>query len=106
MWMVEDAQAGRLYQGKSHQGPPDEMMTLEISGRRVYQLQKYLEEKVSRGGEFVEMRILVMLHEELGAAVARAQEKEKTEELCHGGEVVQRPKAAPQRGKPASHHTA
>ncbi len=75
MWKIEDAQAGRIPVGKSHQGESEGTMYLEMDGRRVYQLQKYLEEQVEHGGEFFNVRMVVLLHEELRQAVMLAQER-------------------------------
>jgi hypothetical protein len=49
MWMVEEALPGRLTAGKSHQGETAQRLTLEMDGRKVYQLQKYLEEQIEKG---------------------------------------------------------
>ena len=94
MWMVEEALPGRLSKDNSHHGPPDETLRLYISGRRVYQLQKYLEERAAKGGEFFEVRMLVMMHESLREAVETAQNQKDHERITHGSTIVQREKVA------------
>jgi hypothetical protein len=78
MWKIEDAQAGRIPTGKSRQGESEGTMFLEMDGRKVYQLQKYLEEQVEKGGDFFGVRMVVLLHEELRQAVILAQERKGT----------------------------
>jgi len=88
MWKVEEALPGRMSQGKGHQGPADERIDLKISGRRVYQMQKYFEERIEKGGEFFEVRMLVLLHEELRAAVENAQARDEHTRMSYGREAV------------------
>jgi hypothetical protein len=79
MWMVEEALPGRLTAGKSHQGKESGRLNLKLDGRRVYQLQKYLETQIEKEGQFFEIRELVLLHEDLRKAVAAAQGQDAAE---------------------------
>jgi len=63
MWKVEDALEGRLTIGKSRGGPKNEEYLLRISGKRLWQLQKFLEETAQKGGPWFDVRMVVMLAE-------------------------------------------
>ncbi len=69
VWMVEDAMEGRLTCGKSRGGPKDEEYLLKISGKRLFQLQKLLEERAAAPANFFEARMAVMLWEEIRRGV-------------------------------------
>lgn len=71
MWMIEDCQRGRISQGKSHQGNVPETVTLQISGKRLYQLQHFLEEEIAKGGDYFRVRWLVMASEDLRNGVSQ-----------------------------------
>jgi hypothetical protein len=79
MWMVEEAMPGRLTAGKSHHGETAERLNLEMDGRTVYHLQKYLEQQIEKAGAFFEIRELVLLSEDLRRAVAVAQGQDVAE---------------------------
>jgi len=64
-FMIEEALAGRPSLGKSRKGNLPEKVTLELNGKRLYQLVKFLEEEASKGGDFFRIRWLVMMWEEL-----------------------------------------
>jgi hypothetical protein len=76
MWMCEDALAGRISQGKSHQGNIPESVILELHGKRVYQMHRFFEEEIAKGGEFFRVRWLVLVTEELREAVQKASERD------------------------------
>jgi len=65
MWMVEDALEGRVTVGKGHGAHAGEEYLVKISGKRMYQLQKFLEEAAAEGGNFFRARMAVTLWEEL-----------------------------------------
>jgi len=65
MWMVEDALEGRLAQGKGRGAHAGEEYVVKLSGKRMFQLQKFLEEAAEEGGNFFRARMAVLLWEEL-----------------------------------------
>ena len=65
MWMLEDALEGRMTVVKDHGAHAGEEYLVKISGKRMYQLQKFLEEAAEQGGNFFRARMAVMLWEEL-----------------------------------------
>ena len=65
MWMVEDALEGRLTVGKGHGEHAGEEYLVKLSGKRMFQLQKFLEEAVAEGGNCFKQRMAVPLWEEL-----------------------------------------
>jgi hypothetical protein len=65
MWMVEDALEGRLTVGRDRGAHAGEEYVVRLSGKRMYQLQKFLEEAAAEGGNFFRARMAVMLWEEL-----------------------------------------
>ena len=65
MWMVEDALEGRVTVGKGHGVHAGEEYLVKLSGKRMYQLQKFLEEAAAEGGNFFRARMAVTLWEEL-----------------------------------------
>jgi len=83
MWMYEDGLAGRIAAGKSHHGATNENISLILSGKRVYQLQKFLEEEVGKGGDYFRVRWLVLMAEEIRLAVYEASENGLSES-CEG----------------------
>jgi len=80
MWMVEDALEGRLTVGKDHGAHAGEEYLVKISGKRMYQLQKFLEEAAEQGGNFFKARMAVMLWEELRRGVMDHGDPEGPEE--------------------------
>lgn len=106
MWKVEDALPGRLSMGKGHNGGLEKQLILELDGKRVYQLQKYLEEQIGKGGEFFTIRLLVLLHEELRQAVALAQGNGGWEKASNGSPTFQRAESTPERSERGDHHPA
>lgn len=87
MWMVEDAQQGRISKGRSGSGDLPDRVTLTFAGKRVYQLQKFLEEEIAKGGDLFRVRWLVLACEDLREAVARfnqSQERNSRERLRGG----------------------
>jgi len=68
VWKVDDALAGRLTAGKGRNGPGDEIYHLELTGKRMYQLQQYLEEKARNNPDFFDLRMAVLFLEELKKA--------------------------------------
>lgn len=65
MWMVDDALEGRLSIGDSKGGRGETEAVIHLSQKRLYQLQKFLEEAAAVGGNFFRARMAVMLWEEL-----------------------------------------
>lgn len=65
MWMVEDALEGRVSIGESRGGRGSEEAVIRLSNKRLYQLQKFLEEAGAVGGDFFRARMAVMLWEAL-----------------------------------------
>ncbi len=65
VWKVEDAMEGRLTLGKARDGRTDEEYLLRISGKRLFQLQKFLEEAAAKPADFFDGRMAVMLWEEI-----------------------------------------
>jgi hypothetical protein len=65
MWMVEDALEGRVSIGESRGGRGEAEAVIHLSQKRLYQLQKFLEEAVEAGGGFFRQRMAVTLWEEL-----------------------------------------
>jgi len=81
MWMVEDALEGRLTVGKDHGAHAGEEYMVRLSGKRMFQLQKFLEEAAEQGGNFFKARMAVMLWEELRRGiVVRGDAAEPEEE--------------------------
>jgi len=68
VWKVEDALAGRLTAGKGRNGPGDEIYHLELTGKRLFQLQQYLEEHAKNNPDFFDLRMAVMFLEDLKKA--------------------------------------
>lgn len=73
--MAEDALEGRITVGKSHHGSVAGEINLSLIGRRVYELQKFLEQEIEKGGDYFRVRWLVLTEEEIKTAVAKAQEE-------------------------------
>ena len=65
MWMVEDALTGRVTVGESRGYKGEEEYLVKISRKRMFQLQKFLEEAAAEGGNFFKARMAVTLWEEL-----------------------------------------
>ena len=65
MWMVEDALEGRVSIGESRGGRGEQEAVIRLPQKRLYQLQKFLEEAAAEGGNFFRSRMAVMLWEEL-----------------------------------------
>lgn len=65
MWMVEDALEGRVTIGESRGSQGEEEAVIRLSHKRLYQLQKFLEEAAAVGGDFFRARMAVTLWEEL-----------------------------------------
>lgn len=65
MWMVEDALEGRVTIGKSRAKQGDQTAVIRLPQKRLYHLQKFLEEAAEKGGNFFEARMAVMLWESL-----------------------------------------
>jgi hypothetical protein len=72
MWMAEDALQGRIPAGKSHSGDVSGAVTLSLKGKRVYQLQKFLEEEATKGGDYFRVRWLILMSEDVRTAVSNA----------------------------------
>ena len=72
MWMAEDALEGRISSGKSHKGSVDDDLLLVLPGKRVYQLQKFLETEAANGGDYFRVRWLILMAEDVRLAVASA----------------------------------
>lgn len=87
---------GRLRAGKTRRGD-DVQMTLTISTRAIYWLQRFLEASVKDLGEnFDNKRALVHIYDEIETAVARAQCEAARQELlrrhrCANGPARARP---------------
>lgn len=75
MWMLEDCEQGFIGIGKSKKGAINEMVDLRIHGRRFYQLQTFLHEEVSKGGDFYRIHWLVMTSEEFRLGYPSATQK-------------------------------
>jgi hypothetical protein len=71
-WMAEDALTGRIHVGKSHKGDVAGELNLHLDGKRVYQLQKFLEEEAAKGGDYFRVRWLILMSEDVRTAVASA----------------------------------
>ena len=69
MWMVDDALEGRVTVGKTRSGGGEEEYILKISGKRLFQLQKFLEEAGEHPTNFFHARMAVLLWEELRRGV-------------------------------------
>jgi hypothetical protein len=67
--MVEDALEGRLALGKGHGAHTGEEYLVRLSGKRMHQLQKFLEEAAEEGGNFFKARMAVTLWEALRQGV-------------------------------------
>lgn len=70
MWMVDDCSDGRISQGRSHSGNVADEVVLKLKGKRLYQLQKFLEEEIVKGGDFFRVRWMVVMSEELRQAIS------------------------------------
>ena len=81
MWMVKDALEVRIAQGKSHTGALPERVTLTLDGKRVYQLQKFLEEEMTKGGDHFRIRWLVLMAEDLRLAVTDFRDAQQTRKM-------------------------
>jgi hypothetical protein len=82
-WMINEALPGRICQGKSHAGDIPEVITLTLNGRRLYQLQKFLEnEACQAAGDYFRVRWVVLMAEELRRAVySRPEESYATKQV-------------------------
>jgi hypothetical protein len=72
MFLVDEALEGRISQGKSHKGDIADIVTVQLKGKSLYQLQTFFEEEVKKGGDFFRVRWMVLMAEELRFAVGRA----------------------------------
>jgi len=84
MYMLEDALNGRITLGKSRAGNIPEKVVVELKGKWVYQLQKFLEEEAAKGGNFFQVRWMVVMREELCRAVQDANERARHKVLVAG----------------------
>lgn len=80
-WMVDDCSEGRVALGKSRKGDLPEDVQLDLNGRRIYQLQKFLHEEIKLGGDYFRVRWLVVMSEELREAIAEFRAGERRKEL-------------------------
>jgi hypothetical protein len=100
MWQVEDALEGRLSVGKSRNGSGNEECTLRMSGKRLYQLQKFLEEEAEKGGVYFRVRMCVVLAEELREAVSRARAQKSEARLLGAAQAPSLEKGQEEQGAP------
>ena len=68
---------GRISVGKSKNGDTGEVITLELNGRTVYQLQQLLESEAVRAPDYATCRWLVLLAEQVRTAVATASRRDR-----------------------------
>jgi hypothetical protein len=66
---------GRITQGKSHKGDIPDLVTLNLKGRSLYQLQRFFEDEVRKGGDYSRVRWMVLMAEELRISVGTATGK-------------------------------
>lgn len=74
-FMIEDVKPGRVCQGKSRHGDAPDVVHLKMSGRRIYQLQQFIEDAVPKGGEFSQVKGLCFLYQELEASLGHGGSK-------------------------------
>jgi len=65
MWEIEDALEGRLALRDARGTPADELALIQLPGRSLYHLQKFLEEAAEAKGGFFHTRMAVILWEQL-----------------------------------------
>jgi hypothetical protein len=82
-WMVDDCSDGRVSLGKSRKGSLPEHVNLQMNGQRLYQLQRFLEEEIKKGGDCFSVRWLVVMSEHLREAIAEFNEARDREALLH-----------------------
>jgi len=73
---IQEALEGSLRSGKSRGGRNGVKLTLNLSERSVYRLQRLLEELASPNGDYFKTRAAVLLSEDLRLAVVDAEEAE------------------------------
>jgi len=81
MWQVEDALEGRLSVGQSRGGQGEKEYVLRLSGKRFFQLQKFLEEAAVAPGNFFHARMAVTLWEALRAGVISSGDFESDKQV-------------------------
>jgi len=74
-WMVEEALEGSLRAGRSRGGRQGVMVTLSLTERSVYQLQRMLEDLAAPNGDYFKTRAAVLLSEDLRLAVVDWEEQ-------------------------------
>jgi hypothetical protein len=71
-FMLEEALPGRIFAGKCKQGDIPEDVHLVLPGKRVYELQQYLQAQVTLSCNYFVTRWLVVITEEIRAALHQA----------------------------------
>ena len=71
-YMLDELLEGRISTGKSKRGDAPDVVNLQIAGRRLYQMQRFLEEEIQKGGELARVIWLVAIHKELRQAYCLA----------------------------------
>ena len=73
---IADGLEGSLRAGKSKGGRQGIKLTLQLSEKSVYKLQRLLEEMAAPNGDYFKTRAAVLLSEDLRMAVVEAEEQE------------------------------
>lgn len=64
-FMQDEADPGRICVGKSKHGDAPAIVHLKVSYRRIYQLQRFIEDEIPKGGAFAQIKGLCFLYETL-----------------------------------------
>lgn len=73
---------GRINLGKSRKGDVPDRLKVSLRGRLLFELQGLLEGEVRKGGDYLRVRDLVLMAEEIRIAVAKATGKMTEEDAA------------------------